>query len=177
MPAVATVPATVTVPAGGATSPSFTVSTQPVTSQTSVTIYASYGGVTKPATLTVNPIVKADLFIYSISLKDITGGPEPDTRNVFDIWVTVYNDINAPGPAAPSTLRVDRLDLTSGYTQSWEAGTPSLIPGAHAEVSVRVPGLTSGDSYRFTICADYYNVVPETNETNNCFPPYVINQQ
>jgi probable HAF family extracellular repeat protein len=49
---VATVPASVTVPAG-ATSATFTVSTRSVSSDRTVTISASYGGVTRTATLTV----------------------------------------------------------------------------------------------------------------------------
>jgi hypothetical protein len=50
--AVATVPASVTV-AGGATSATFTISTQTVTASASATISAAYGGVSKAATLTV----------------------------------------------------------------------------------------------------------------------------
>lgn len=49
---VATVPSTVTVPAG-ATSATFTVSTRSVSSDRTVTISASYAGVTKTTTLTV----------------------------------------------------------------------------------------------------------------------------
>ena len=52
--AVATVPSNVTVPAGSMTT-NFTVSTQSVSSTTSVTITASAGGVVRQATLTVNP--------------------------------------------------------------------------------------------------------------------------
>jgi hypothetical protein len=53
--AVATVPATVTVPAGH-TSATFTVTTLPVTASTSVDISASYAGVTHRASLTVTPV-------------------------------------------------------------------------------------------------------------------------
>jgi hypothetical protein len=52
--AVATVPPSVTVPAGS-TSAGFTVTTRSVTGSTSVTITAAYGGVTKTAALTVTP--------------------------------------------------------------------------------------------------------------------------
>jgi hypothetical protein len=57
--AVATVPASVTVSAG-ATSASFTVATQTVGASTSVTISGTYGGVTRNATLTVNPQATSD---------------------------------------------------------------------------------------------------------------------
>ncbi len=50
--AVAAVPSAVTVPAG-ATSATFTVSTSSVSSDRTVTISASYAGVTKTTTLTV----------------------------------------------------------------------------------------------------------------------------
>jgi hypothetical protein len=53
-PAVATVPATVTVPAG-ATSVTFPVTTTAVTTATTVTIFATSGGATTSVTLTVNP--------------------------------------------------------------------------------------------------------------------------
>ena len=49
----ATVPATVTAPAG-ATSAKFNIATTAVGGTTTVTISATYGGATKPATLTVN---------------------------------------------------------------------------------------------------------------------------
>ncbi len=52
---VATVPASVTVPAG-ASSASFTITTASVTSTTSATITATLNGVTRSATLTINPV-------------------------------------------------------------------------------------------------------------------------
>lgn len=55
----ASVPASVTV-AAGATSATFTVTSRSVTSSTAVTISASYGGVTRTATLTVNAAQASD---------------------------------------------------------------------------------------------------------------------
>jgi hypothetical protein len=52
-PAVAPVPASVTVAAGAKTA-KFSITTKPVTANTPVTISATYGGVTKSATLTIN---------------------------------------------------------------------------------------------------------------------------
>ncbi len=52
---VVQVPSFVTVPAG-ATSASFTMFTSSVTASTAVTISASFGGTTRTATLTVNPV-------------------------------------------------------------------------------------------------------------------------
>ena len=56
--AVATVPASVTVPAG-ATSATFTVTSSPVTAPGSATISAVYEGTTRTAVLTVNPATQA----------------------------------------------------------------------------------------------------------------------
>jgi hypothetical protein len=57
---VAPVPASVPV-VGGANSTNFTIPTNPVGSSTSVALSASSGGVTKTATLTVNPVPPASL--------------------------------------------------------------------------------------------------------------------
>ncbi|HSM78235.1 MAG TPA: hypothetical protein VLT57_11435, partial [Bryobacteraceae bacterium] len=62
-PAVASTPASVTIPAGQAVSPVFTITTSPVATSKSVTITASYGGVVKTAALTVNPTS-----IYGVNL-------------------------------------------------------------------------------------------------------------
>jgi len=70
---VATVPSTVTVPAG-ATSANFTVSTQAVSSATSVTITASAGGVSRTATLMVNPAPSVTLQSLTISPTSVWGG-------------------------------------------------------------------------------------------------------
>jgi hypothetical protein len=55
--AVATVPASVTVPAGS-TSATFTVTTSAVAASTAVTITASYNGTSRPAGLTVTPLME-----------------------------------------------------------------------------------------------------------------------
>jgi hypothetical protein len=55
----ATVPASVTVPAG-ATSVKFTVTSRAVTASTAVTVSAAYQAVTRTASLTVNPATTGD---------------------------------------------------------------------------------------------------------------------
>lgn len=62
--AAATVPASVTV-AAGATSATFTVTSRSVTASTAVTINASYGGVSRSATLTVTPAQSTDTVTIS----------------------------------------------------------------------------------------------------------------
>src|SRR5207245_10929478 len=71
-PGVASVPASVTVP-GNATSATFTVSTSPVSTTTSVTISGSYNGTTLSASLTVTP-APPTLSSLSLSPTSVTGG-------------------------------------------------------------------------------------------------------
>jgi hypothetical protein len=71
--AVATVSASVTV-AGGATSATFTISTQTVTASSSVTISAAYGGVSKTATLTVTAQPPPTTDTVSIQLAEYASG-------------------------------------------------------------------------------------------------------
>ena len=71
--AVASVPASVTVPQGQ-TSTTFTVTTARVTSSTTVTITASAGEVTRQATLTVNPQPSVTLQSLTISPPWVLGG-------------------------------------------------------------------------------------------------------
>lgn len=70
---VATVPASVTVPAG-AFSATFTVSTVSVTAPTSITISGAFGGATRSATLTVTPPAPASLSTVAVSPASVTGG-------------------------------------------------------------------------------------------------------
>src|SRR5215210_7456834 len=73
----ATVPASVTVPAG-ALSATFTVSTASVTASTSLTISGTYGGATRSATLTVTPPPAppppASLWTVAVNPASVTGG-------------------------------------------------------------------------------------------------------
>ena len=70
---VATVPSSVTVPAG-ARSADFTVSTRPVNTTTTVDIIASAGNVTRTATLTVDPASSVTLQSLTISPFFVMGG-------------------------------------------------------------------------------------------------------
>ena len=70
----ATVPASVTVPAG-ALNATFTVSTASVTASTPVTISGVYGGATRSATLTVSPpAAPAALSTVAVNPASVTGG-------------------------------------------------------------------------------------------------------
>src|SRR5207302_8131531 len=74
------VPASVTV-AAGASSATFTVSTSAVTTSTPVTISASYAGVTKTASLTVQPQTPPTLSSLTLNPTSVTGG-SPSTGTV-----------------------------------------------------------------------------------------------
>lgn len=71
----ASVPSSVTV-AASASSANFTVSTSPVTVTTAGNITATYAGITKSATLTVNPPAPTPVALLSLSLnpKTVVGG-------------------------------------------------------------------------------------------------------
>ncbi len=100
--AVASVPASVTVPAG-ATGATFTVTTSVVATLTTATISASYGGVTRTATLTVqNLIPRTGWSLKFVDSEELVG--ENDAAvNSFDgnantIWHTQWFDASPPPP-------------------------------------------------------------------------------
>src|SRR5439155_2726811 len=61
-------PASVTVPAGATSSPNFTITTSAVSATAPVTISAVYNGVTKTATLTVNPVALLSITLSPASV-------------------------------------------------------------------------------------------------------------
>lgn len=77
-PAIASVPSSVGVPAAATQSPPFSIATSAVAAATSVTITASYGGVTRTATLTVYPVTLSSLTLYTTSVN--AGTPVPSNR-------------------------------------------------------------------------------------------------
>jgi hypothetical protein len=108
---VAAVPSSVTV-AAGATSATFTISTGSVSASTMITISASYAGVTKAASLTVNPVPPPPPTLSSLTLNPSTvvGGVQSSTGKV---------TLSAPAPAGGATII---LSSTSGA-----ASVPSSV--------------------------------------------------
>jgi len=94
--AAATVPSSVTVPAG-ATSATFTVSTSAVAASTTVTISAGYGGVTRSASLTVAPAPPPPATLSSLTLNpaNVIGGLQTSKGTV---------TLSAPAPAGGATV-------------------------------------------------------------------------
>ncbi|HZA85562.1 MAG TPA: hypothetical protein VE466_01665 [Acidimicrobiales bacterium] len=103
----ATVPDTVTV-AAGATSATFTTATTAVTAPTAVTITATAGGISRTATLTVNPAATEVLPAPSL-LSPPDGAPfSPGQTIVFD-----WSDV---GGAANYTIQIDDQENFSSPT-------------------------------------------------------------
>src|SRR5436190_3950217 len=109
-PSVATVPSSVTV-AAGATSATFTVSTSTVTASTTVMISASYAGVTKAASLTVNPVPPPPPALSSLTLNPSTviGGVQSSTGRV---------TLSAPAPAGGVTVILSSNSGTASVPSS-----------------------------------------------------------
>ncbi|HZM76516.1 MAG TPA: hypothetical protein VFC19_12360 [Candidatus Limnocylindrales bacterium] len=104
----ASVPGSVTVSAG-ATSRTFIVSTSAVSSQTAVTISGSYGGITRSATLTVNPPPPAAPTLQSPS-DQATGVIQPvafnwtDVANAVDYEIQIDNTSTITAPFIASQI-------------------------------------------------------------------------
>jgi hypothetical protein len=95
--ASAAVPASVIVSAG-ATSASFSITTASVAAPVSVTISAAYGGVTKTATLTLNPVLVSSLLLYPTAF---VGGVPSSASAVY---------LNAPAPPAGMVVALSSSD-------------------------------------------------------------------
>lgn len=111
----ASVPASVTVPAG-ATSATFSATTSSVTTQTTVSITAAWNGVSRTATLTVNPASAGPLAAPTLS------SPANDAR--FDRGQTIVFDWSDVSGATGYTIQIDDQDTFSSPTVS-QATTPS----------------------------------------------------
>ena len=143
---VATVPASVTVPAG-ASSARFPVATTAVSSQTAVTISASYGsGSQQSAVLTVTPATSAPtLTSLTVNPTSVNGGnrstgtvtlssPAPaggvvvslSSSNTSVATVPVPPSVNIPGGAASASFPVTTMTVS--------ATTTSTITGSYAGV-------------------------------------------
>ena len=103
-PSIVSVPASVSV-AAGASSATFGVSTSAVTANTSVTITATFGGVSRTATLTVTPASTTSLSAPSLLSPAADARFSPGTSITFD-WTDVSG-------AASYTIQIDDSDTFS----------------------------------------------------------------
>ncbi len=148
--AAATVPASVTV-SGGLKTKVFAVTTLGLATPQSVTITASYGGVSQGATLTVNPPVtlsppSVSFGTYGV---DVTGGPEN---------ISLTNFSNAP-------LVLTSLVFTganpSDFAESNNCGS-SVVAGANCTIVVLFTPAASGARTAALSISDNANGSPQT---------------
>jgi hypothetical protein len=149
-PAVAQPPSSVQVPGFGGLRAAFFVNTSAVTAPTVVTISASAGGVTKTATLTVNP-QPPTLSSLAISPSSVTGG-SPATGTVTLVAVapeggavvtlsdnsasaTVPPSVTVPAGATSATFAVSTNSVSSPTTVTVTATLGSISRTASLTVS------------------------------------------
>ncbi|MCX7993793.1 MAG: S8 family serine peptidase [Fimbriimonadales bacterium] len=139
--AVASVPSSVTVPAG-ATSANFTVSTAAVSSSTNVTITASAGGVSRTATLTVNPASTVTLQSLTISPTSVWGGSS----------ATGTVTLSGPAPAGGATVQL--------RSNSSRASVPTsvTIPAGATSANFTIRTTSAFSITTVTITATYNGV-------------------
>jgi len=148
-PSLAAVAATVTVPAGATQSPTFPIVTSYVPSATTVTLIATYNGVTKTAAIALNPPVLASLALSPASVV----GPASSTNNT----------VNLSGPAGPAGATVA---LTSSDPAI--AAVPvsvAIVAGASKSGSFAITTTVVSAPVTVTITATYNGVVRTTNLT------------
>ncbi len=132
-PAVAVVPASVTVAANTAASEPFTITAGFVTAETQVTIMATYNGVSVMATLTVNPDGVAEV---NLSPTLVVGGTGSSASNT----VTLL----APAPSAGATVTLSSSNpavaaVPSSVTVSGGATLSAAFMIATTAVSTTTP--------------------------------------
>jgi hypothetical protein len=139
--AVARVPSSVTV-AAGATSATFTVTTNAVTGSSAVTISAAYAGASKSASLTVTPAPPPPPALFSLTLNptSVIGGLQSSTGTA---------RLSAPAPAGGVIIA---LSSSNGA-----ASVPSsvFIPGGASSVTFTVNTSIVLISTSATISASY----------------------
>src|SRR5436309_8704623 len=170
---VATVPASVTVP-GNATSATFTVSTSPVSTTTSVTISGSYNGTTLSASLTVTP-APPTLSSLSLSPSSVTGGssstgtvtlsgPAPSGGAVVSLSsnntgaATVPASVTVPAGSTSATFTVSTTPVgsttvvtISGSYGATRTASLTVTPPTLSSLSLSPSSVTGGSSSTGTV--------------------------
>jgi hypothetical protein len=140
--ASATVPATVTVPAGSTTA-AFNVATSTVTSSVSATITASYSGVSKTAAVTITP--SGAVALASVSLSPTSVASFASTTGTITLTgaaptggVSVSLSSNNASATVPASVLVAAGNTTAAFsvaTQSVAYVTSVTITGSYSSVS------------------------------------------
>jgi hypothetical protein len=181
--AVATLPTTVTVPAGAATAV-FNVTTSPVTASTSVIISATFAGVTQTAALTVTPQPPPGPTLTSLSLNPagVIGGsfstgsvalsaPAPNGGVLVSISsnntaaATVPANVTVPAGHTSATFTVTTLPVTASTSVDISASYAGVTHGASLTVTPVPPPGTPAGTYLLTITGTAGNLNHSTNVT------------
>jgi len=180
--AIATVPASVTVPAG-ATSAAFTVTTLAVTASTTVTISASYG-VTQTASLNVTPQPPPGPTLTSLTLNpsSVSGG-SPSTGSVAlsapapsggvlvsfsssnTTVVAVPASVTIPAGATSAIFNVTTLTVTASTSVNISASYAGVSHTAPLTVTPAPPPGTAAGTYTLTITGTSGNLSHNTTVT------------
>lgn len=136
-PGLATTPASVTMPRGSAPSAQFTVTTSTVAAATSVTISATYGGVTKSVVLSLAPMPPAPTdFALTLYNQSVVGGysPRPLIQVDFPAPPPLGTDVIAASSSNPAVASVQpstRISASGGESTRVmvDVETYCLAPG------------------------------------------------
>ncbi|NUR78493.1 MAG: hypothetical protein HOQ28_19680 [Thermoleophilia bacterium] len=158
-PAVASVPATVTVPPVGFTG-SFTITTSPVSANVTVVITASYNGTTRTGTLTVTPPgappPPATIQSVSVSPAAVTGGS------------TAQGAVTLSGAAPQAGATVS---LSSSNAGAATVPASVTIPSGASTATFAVSTSAVATSTPVTISATYNGATATTSLTVDPAPP------
>jgi hypothetical protein len=154
IPAIASVPASVVVPAG-ATSATFAVSTVAVSTTTTVTITATAGGVTKRADLTVLPAAGLSLSALTVNPASVQGGTS----------ATGTATLSAPAPAGGALVTLS----SSSAAASVQTGI--TIPAGSSSATFTVPTTATSASTSVTITAAFGGTTQTATLTVTGAPP------
>jgi hypothetical protein len=148
----ATTPASVTVPAGSS-SATFTDTTIPVVTNTNVTITATYNGVNKTATLTINSPGVASVSLNPTSITGSQSSTGTVTLNSSATGTGAVISLSASGGSAsvPTTVTVPTGATTANFTvtttsvgaQTTSTITASLNGSATATLTINPPQVLS----------------------------------
>jgi len=166
---VATVPASVTIPAGGTTA-AFQVATMATTNSTTVTISAAASGLTETASLTVTPQPAAGPTLTSLSFnpsKVVGGlpssgtvtlsGPAPSGGALVSLSsgnasvVTVPASVTIPAGATSASFTTSTSNVTSSSTVSVGASYKGTTQTGSLTVTAPLPPGTPAGTYSLTI--------------------------
>jgi len=167
--AAATVPPTVTV-LHLETVRTFNVPTHPVPQTTEVTLTAVFNG-SDTDKLTLLPL-KPDLTIQSLKYYDTEGNEIPSALagQFYRMCANVVNAGPVQAGANKLWIRMGWPEATPTGEATWiqEKNVPVLAAGAGASVCAFGPSsLIKGTTVSFDVRVDFYEVVAESNESNN----------